>query len=466
MAKLKATIIQIERQGGHYSDVNGFLKGNWGGYKELKEKGPNGESLYEIYYNRFCRGITINEYGYFYNLFSCQKFDAVLMLNPSVFICEKNNRLGIIDKDGREILHIVYREITPYRLFSDKLQLFIVSTETGKFFFNLLCDKKSEVFDDIFFNYDEIYHGDFCINGVVFQQGDKYGLLDLDGQILLKPIFTYGKGIKRGLLYEFQGYRFHISVKNGLLYGTIPIHKYELCLKVGCKSMAEFYIIQAKSKYGLLNWKRECISEPQYDEIILYKGVFGVEACRTSYFNSNGKWVDTLFVICKKNKKFSLYNLQDGKCIISGCEKMAYRKKNWISIDYEKHGKIGYVTFAGIIVSYEEYESIIQKSNSYIVSKGGKFGALNGEGLEIAPCIYDSIDCNYFGELIANKNGKDIVLNPIPQHVNDEYDSDYDIERPTYDRYSGSYAQDEAGWSDEEIDTVLDGDPDAYWNID
>lgn len=36
----------------------------------------------------------------------------------------------------------------------------------------------------------------------------------------------------------------------------------------------------------------------------------------------------------------------------------------------------------------------------------------------------------------------------------------------TYERYTGSYAQDEMGFSDDEIDTVFDGEPLAYWNID
>ena len=36
----------------------------------------------------------------------------------------------------------------------------------------------------------------------------------------------------------------------------------------------------------------------------------------------------------------------------------------------------------------------------------------------------------------------------------------------TYERYNGSYAQDVEGWSDQDIDDVFDGDPDAYWNID
>lgn len=47
----------------------------------------------------------------------------------------------------------------------------------------------------------------------------------------------------------------------------------------------------------------------------------------------------------------------------------------------------------------------------------------------------------------------------------DEYDKDYEA-IPTYDRYGGSWAQDIEGYSDDEIDTIFDGDPSAYWNID
>ncbi len=46
----------------------------------------------------------------------------------------------------------------------------------------------------------------------------------------------------------------------------------------------------------------------------------------------------------------------------------------------------------------------------------------------------------------------------------EDYSQDY--EGPTYGRYSGSYAQDEMGYSDDDIDTIFEGDPDAYWNID
>lgn len=58
----------------------------------------------------------------------------------------------------------------------------------------------------------------------------------------------------------------------------------------------------------------------------------------------------------------------------------------------------------------------------------------------------------------------DCYLEDSEIDVDDEYDDQY--ESPTYDRYGGSWAQDEMGYSDDDIDTIFDGDPDAYWNID
>lgn len=65
------------------------------------------------------------------------------------------------------------------------------------------------------------------------------------------------------------------------------------------------------------------------------------------------------------------------------------------------------------------------------------------------------------------------------QHIGEEYEFQdisncvEDSNRPedyaelrTYERYGGSYAQDEMGYSDDDIDTIFDGDPSAYWNID
>lgn len=41
-----------------------------------------------------------------------------------------------------------------------------------------------------------------------------------------------------------------------------------------------------------------------------------------------------------------------------------------------------------------------------------------------------------------------------------------DRQSRSFGEYSGSYAQDVMGYSDQEINDAFDGDPDAYWNID
>lgn len=71
------------------------------------------------------------------------------------------------------------------------------------------------------------------------------------------------------------------------------------------------------------------------------------------------------------------------------------------------------------------------------------------------------------------------ITDTVMQHIGEEYEfqdiSNYveDSDRQedyaefrTYERYGGSYAQDEMGYSDDDIDTIFDGDPSAYWNID
>lgn len=55
-------------------------------------------------------------------------------------------------------------------------------------------------------------------------------------------------------------------------------------------------------------------------------------------------------------------------------------------------------------------------------------------------------------------------IEPDPDY--DPYEVGYYNEPQTYDNYRGSWVQDVEGWSDQDIEDVLDGEPDAYWNID
>lgn len=61
---------------------------------------------------------------------------------------------------------------------------------------------------------------------------------------------------------------------------------------------------------------------------------------------------------------------------------------------------------------------------------------------------------------------------PYDNETSDDNDTDSDFyyyrehREDRYEKYNGSYAQDEMSYNDDDIDTIFDGDPDVYWNID
>lgn len=70
---------------------------------------------------------------------------------------------------------------------------------------------------------------------------------------------------------------------------------------------------------------------------------------------------------------------------------------------------------------------------------------------------HDSIHNEFISSLTNNYK--------VFKEIDKEYYNDYN-ESESYGEYAGSYAQDIEGLSDDFINDVLDGDPDAYWNID
>ena len=71
---------------------------------------------------------------------------------------------------------------------------------------------------------------------------------------------------------------------------------------------------------------------------------------------------------------------------------------------------------------------------------------------------------DYFVNLCKNRfSDYENDLDECEDYNNYAYERE---ERSSYGLYAGSYTQDEMGYSDDDIDTIFDGDPNAYWNID
>ena len=136
------------------------------------------------------------------------------------------------------------------------------------------------------------------------------------------------------------------------------------------------------------------------------------------------------------------------------------------------------------ILSGKEYQWISGKDSytglSRVKTLDGKWGIIDEEGKEVLKAEYDSI-WKFEGKQRTDtkviKDGEELCYSLIDQefiggdeHVDESYYDepdcpDYEEERH-FGRYAGSYAQDDMGYSDEEIDDIFDGDPSAYWNID
>lgn len=113
---------------------------------------------------------------------------------------------------------------------------------------------------------------------------------------------------------------------------------------------------------------------------------------------------------------------------------------------------------------YEEYFPVINKLKAIIIPKGSynyykQYYDLEKYFVEsdrIATCYSDF-------ETIVNESKEKVIL-PKVHLLN--FHTKNQFEEQHYDEYKGSYAQDEMGYSDDDIDTIFDGNPDAYWNID
>lgn len=137
-----------------------------------------------------------------------------------------------------------------------------------------------------------------------------------------------------------------------------------------------------------------------------------------------------------------------------------------------------------MILTGKIYQWISKKDEytglSRVKTLDGKWGIIDEGGREVLKAEYDCI-WKFEGKERTDtkviKDGVEMSFNLFACELatEDDYYEEYYDDEPDYDdyaeerhfeRYSGSYAQDEMGYSDEEIDSIFDGDPSAYWNID
>lgn len=274
----------------------------------------------------------------------------------------------------------------------------------------------------------------------IVKKNDKCGIIMDNGIVLIEPeIFVTINGFKpiqekgsmklRALATTQRGYRVHIDIR-GFFWGIIPPDYYE-----AIKVTDNRFIAQTKEKkWGIIDNKNKIICTFDYIDYFQNK---------ESFFSSELNKVSAIFVT---DNGMVLVDINSGKRISDLYDSIIWIENN-TCCRIEKNGKFGIISENGDVVVSCIYNQIFRT-------------VVNENGFQSNDAILDGIH----GKIINGEFQPELVRQEVQKTNKRKKKIQQDI--PTYERYAGSYAQDEMGYSDDDIDTIFDGDPNAYWNID
>ena len=200
---------------------------------------------------------------------------------------------------------------------------------------------------------------------ISFRSGDLYGLMDLEGNVLIPPIYKK---------ISFENYYYACG--------------WERCKKDGLDSkMFNEALIEAENKeekWGVINAENELLVPFNYkDPYKLYKHIKGFykKTIKPYILSSKKEELDMRIQNAKlrisaKNKELAMIYPTDLPVV----EKTVIKKTTG-----------GYAFFKGSEQVGETYQTIDSCDKCYIISKKGKYGIADPLGTEIVNCEYDNI---------------------------------------------------------------------------
>lgn len=394
------------------------------------------------------------------------------------------HKTGFLDKKGSIVIPLIYDDVydfkepvSPFRIDSD-----VDYVDAGS----------------------EDYHVD-----VPCRVGGKWGLINTKGEVVLEakydrisPIVDNRAPFNIGGHYEKLG---GCCLLVGGKWGVIDGDGYEIvppkydrisCFKDmfavvnigGC--WQEVQVIQngrrttsiayIGGKYTLIDHNGDELCKPIYDWIdYFHDGIARV--------NIGGDWNDDYSEFV--GGKWGFIDMS-GKEIITPKYTAAENFKDGIALVEYDFSYGGYINKLGQLdVSQnigvelwisEKYDwGYVCQNGLIAVSLKGKWGYINESGAVVIPIIFDEVGDFKDGKSDVILNGKNVTIDesgnvlkefsriePSTYRRVDDYNNENSYNEEHYGRYAGNYVQDDEGYSDDEIDSIFGGEPDAYWNID
>ena len=353
------------------------------------------------------------------------EYDHILRQSPlwesAYFEVQRGNKFGVVSIDGRIIFDCLYDNFSSY----------------GKFYFKVQQGNKFGIIDK--------YSGKIiceCIydgisgrgKGFVVKQGEKFGFVGADGQIVFNPKyddFYYNQ--------EYSEFLKFTKKEDG------DVHKAAYVNASNCKLICDdqydeafdsprMVFVKKNGKMGAINENGELICKPIYDNV---EALTNLHVC-----------------VEKENKKGCIRN--DGVVIIK-CEYDNFWDYGYGFI-VKQNDKLGFINYNGKVICDCKYDDIELSMDNYHIKviKDGKYGLINKDGNVICDCIYDDIRLEGVNPIIKVKQGENwsVVENPYIKNIIKEMNLDLRIVlrdgKYSYESRNGQR------YTDSEIDSIIE----------
>lgn len=313
--------------------------------------------------------------------FSKEK-DQGKITSQSYFAAFKNNKWGVINSAGQNVVDPSYEEmiVVPDNKTDIFLCTYDVNYDTGEYKTKALNSKNEEIFTDYnqieaISNTDENNNLWYEKNVLKVQKNGKWGLINYQGKEVLPLEYEKieaVKGIENAFLIQKDG-KFGIADNEGKI---ILNPQYMEITNLGTDNKSGYIIKDDSGKYGIIDYSKNVILENKYDNIDKTYG--------------NDLYVVTVGgakkIVNKSGEDILTQGFDDIKAILKTKDE---------GIIYKKGDKYGVMTLSGEVKIQPEYDDLKEaKSDTFIATKAGKVGVIDINNVEKVPYNYTSIVYN------------------------------------------------------------------------